>query len=306
MILDIIASLFAVSLGSVTAEIDSATALSTSGNHLEAIDALTQVIERKDLPPSHLVLALQNRAFASINAGQFAAARDDAERGIGIALNVPSAAAYLTGLHNNLGLALGALEFYSEAIEAYSEGIRLAQPDSLEQATTLYSNRAVAHRFNGDLASALDDVTTALSDDPYYSFALKERYRILDAQGDYDQALGALYDGVRRSIDEKYWFLNELAWVLATCEIPEYRDGKAAIEYAILAREHVPVWKSKATEMNVLDTLAAAYAEYGKFDSAAETQTLVVAHFGDSEKYQAALDSYIQRKPVRGSCTTGH
>ena len=62
------------------------------------------------------------------------------------------------------------------------------------------------------------------------------------------------------------WAVNNLAWLLATCPDPAFRDGSRAVELARqasgLAGEDNPI---------VLHTLAAALAESGKFSEAVET-----------------------------------
>jgi protein O-mannosyl-transferase len=62
--------------------------------------------------------------------------------------------------------------------------------------------------------------------------------------------------------------LNELAWVLATCKDASLRNGAEAValaEHAVeLSRNHRPA---------ILGTLAAAYAEAGRFDDAVATAT---------------------------------
>jgi hypothetical protein len=57
--------------------------------------------------------------------------------------------------------------------------------------------------------------------------------------------------------------LNSLAWLLATCPVPEMRNGPRAVELARQACE-IDGWKNPA----LLDTLAAACAETGDFKSA--------------------------------------
>jgi len=60
---------------------------------------------------------------------------------------------------------------------------------------------------------------------------------------------------------------NTLAWLLATCPEDSVRDGKIAVETAKQACE-LAYWK----DAGVIDTLAAAYAEAGEFDSAVAKQ----------------------------------
>ena len=64
---------------------------------------------------------------------------------------------------------------------------------------------------------------------------------------------------------------NSLAWLLATGPQERFRDGKRAIDHATRACE-LTKWKRSA----YLDTLAAAYAEAGKFDKAVEFQQKAV------------------------------
>jgi len=59
---------------------------------------------------------------------------------------------------------------------------------------------------------------------------------------------------------------NNLAWLLATCPENSSRDGKKAVD---LAQQAVQLSVGNSPE--ILDTLAAAYAEAGRFPKAIET-----------------------------------
>ena len=61
---------------------------------------------------------------------------------------------------------------------------------------------------------------------------------------------------------------NDLAWLLATCPDNSVRNGQKAVE---LAQQAVQLSNGRSPE--ILDTLAAAYAEAGRFHEAVETAT---------------------------------
>ena len=92
---------------------------------------------------------------------------------------------------------------------------------------------------------------------------------------------------------------NGLAWLLATCWEGSIRDGKKAIEVATKACE-LTQWK----EPTYLNTLAAAYAEAGRFDEAITWQKKAIDHpeaFGAAELEQVKqrLKLYEAHKPYR-------
>jgi len=60
---------------------------------------------------------------------------------------------------------------------------------------------------------------------------------------------------------------NNLAWIRATHPDPRFRNGLEAVELAEKACKLV-----KVKDLYLLDTLAAAYAEAGRFPEAVETQ----------------------------------
>jgi tetratricopeptide (TPR) repeat protein len=68
--------------------------------------------------------------------------------------------------------------------------------------------------------------------------------------------------------------LNEIAWLLAACPAPPIRNGPRAV---LLAEEAVGTSNRKNPE--ILDTLAAAYAEAGQFAKAVSTEQEAIALF---------------------------
>ena len=92
--------------------------------------------------------------------------------------------------------------------------------------------------------------------------------------------------------------LNALAWLLATSTSEGARDGKRAVELAIQACE-LTAWKNPI----LLDTLAAAYAETGRFDEAVRWQNkaLEFPEFKKSEikAGRERLSLYESGRPYR-------
>ena len=86
---------------------------------------------------------------------------------------------------------------------------------------------------------------------------------------------------------------------MAPGDLPEqrFRDAKRAIEQATRACE-LTQWKDSA----YLDTLAAAYADAGKFDKAAEFEQKaveLVTEDADKDELLVHLKLYQDRKPYR-------
>lgn len=81
--------------------------------------------------------------------------------------------------------------------------------------------------------------------------------------------------------------LNDYAWLLATSQFESVRDGQQAVTLALQAvsQNRTPAY---------LDTLAAAYAETGKFDQAMEIQREALALVPeDSEKLREELLTHL-------------
>ena len=93
---------------------------------------------------------------------------------------------------------------------------------------------------------------------------------------------------------------NELSWKLATSTFDQMRDGKQAVEIATKACE-----LTDYKDPNIVDTLAAAYAERGDFDSAVKWSEKSLNLLGESEDsnsrkvFERALANYKAKKATR-------
>ena len=122
-------------------------------------------------------------------------------------------------------------------------------------------------------------------------------------RGDTRQALAVWRKGVRLMPDAVA-ILNELAWVLATAPDPALRNGKEAVALAQRAVEKVAE-QAPEKEAGVRDTLAAAYAEAGRFPEAIKTaqEALKIAAAGNDpamiEQIRRHLQLFQAGKPYR-------
>ncbi len=89
---------------------------------------------------------------------------------------------------------------------------------------------------------------------------------------------------------------QNLAWLQATCPDERFRNGALAVENATKACE-LADWKSA----EFFDTLAAAYAEQGDFDSAKDYQgrATQMAKESDKTSYTNRLFNYRAKRPTR-------
>ncbi len=81
-----------------------------------------------------------------------------------------------------------------------------------------------------------------------------------------------------------------LAWLLATCPQASYRNGQKALSISQnLLRQN------QEANPNLLDTLAAAYAETGQFQRAREIQQRAIALLSQDPAASTRLDRFNQR-----------
>jgi len=196
--------------------------------------------------------------------------------------------------HNNLGIVLTKQGRTAEAIEEYRKAIEL-NPNRAE----FYNNLGNLLATKGQTSEAIEQFQKALEVEPDNAKVRSNLANILTAQGrwdeaieQYQQALKQMPDSIHAhnqlglalqsrgrfaaaiaqfqkvlELDPKHVTArNNLAWLLATCPENSLRDGKKAVE---LAQQAVQLSGGNAPE--ILDTLAAAYAEAGSFPEAVAT-----------------------------------
>ena len=168
--------------------------------------------------------------------------------------------------HTNLGRALAA--------EGESERARA----EFERAIQFQPGYAPAHYYlgvalagEGKTAGAITQWREAVKSDPAHPQAQKALAAALYAQGETAEALAHW----RATIDlapTDAAALRQAAWILATSSQPSLRNGPEALALAVRAAE-----VSGARDAAVLDTLAAAYAESGRFADAVLTARRALA-----------------------------
>jgi tetratricopeptide (TPR) repeat protein len=195
-------------------------------------------------------------------------------------------------------------------------------------------NHAQDQLRDGDLTGAIRNVDTVLHADPRFWPALYVRAQIFATQGKYERAIQDCNEALRQyrgfvdasvmravlnaqlgkyseALKELNYLvsihpasvtlarvLQQRAWLQATCRDASFRNGQKAVKDAKAACS-IMVWKDEAT----IDTLAAAYAETGDFNSAVQyaQQALGVKGISskDSKKIQRHLQLFQQHQPVR-------
>jgi tetratricopeptide (TPR) repeat protein len=104
------------------------------------------------------------------------------------------------------------------------------------------------------------------------------------------------YENALKVDPEDTGVLNNLAWVLATSTDDKVRNADRSIELGKKACE-----LTKYEKPHILSTLAAGYAESGKWDEALKWSKKAV-ELGEgevSEQLKQELESYEQKKPWR-------
>jgi tetratricopeptide (TPR) repeat protein len=193
---------------------------------------------------------------------------------------------------NNLGTLFADKGRFDEAIENYRKAIQI-NPDHREALNNLGNALAA----QGRLDEAIENYYKAIQINPNYFDALNDLGNALAAQGRFDEAIKNYYKAIQINPNSS-GALNDLAWMLAASPDDELRNGAEAVRLAERACELTHYDKPL-----FIGTLAAAYAEAGRFPeavTAAEKAEQLATSAGlkkIAEKNRQLLELYRAGKP---------
>jgi len=181
---------------------------------------------------------------------------------------------------------------YEMAILDYTEVVRLDPTDG-----QAYNNRGAAYSRKGDYDRAIIDHAEAIRLNPAHARARYNRGVAFGMKGDFQKAIADYYEAARLDPTDPRPF-NNMAWIWATSQRADLRNGQGAVEHATRACE-LTMWNNRIT----LGTLAAAYAEAGRFGDAIKWQTALLElpdlSESDRVRFRNRLALFEQGKPYR-------
>jgi tetratricopeptide (TPR) repeat protein len=227
--------------------------------------------------------AIHNRGVSNATLGKTNEALADFSRALQINRN------YANTWFNRAELLADRGEFVRAATD-YGEAIRLSPKE-----TEFYVGRGRAFARIGRVREAMQDFTAAIRLDPENAQALVSRAEVYLASRDWGRAAADYRDAIQ--LDEKLGSAYQgAAWIMATCPDERYRNEELALSAAQKALE-----LDGDKDPRYIETLAAAYANAGQYDSA------VVILQGHLDKMpdqfvpgaQARIQLYKSERPYR-------
>jgi choline-sulfatase len=253
------------------------------GLHDEAIAQLQAAIDRM---PEEPLLAYQMAQL-------YVAAEDFANEGVWLArvaeLRPDSATAWRM---------LGANHLMQEKYPAAVEYCRKALDMKPDDPAALFP-LAVSLEALGEFDQALAAYGKLVEVAPKSAVGYRRGANLMAQAGDEAGAIAFLQRGLAE-LPDYVGIANDLAWHLATAPDPDLRDGEEAVR---LAQRASTLMGDES--YNELDTLAAAYAEIGRFDDAvltAERALAVASQTNDPDlitQISARLELFRQGRPYR-------
>jgi protein O-mannosyl-transferase len=186
----------------------------------------------------------------------------------------------------NLGIALFQKGRMDDAIIQFEAALQI-KPDDAE---THYALGSALFRL-GRVDEAIIHYQKALQTAPGYAKAYNSLAAALLQKGRVQEAIKYLQEALQIKPDNPP-VQNALAWVLATCEDASLRNGNQAVELARRANE-----LSGGGNPLILHTLAAAFAETGKFSDAIRTaqKAIDLARAAGQQDLAAQLNGELRR-----------
>ncbi len=162
--------------------------------------------------------------------------------------------------HNNLGNALAGRGQVDLAIAQYEKALEI-KPHFVEA----HYDLALVLAGHGEVDLAIAHYQKALEIKPHFAEAHYDLALVLARRGQVELAIAHYHKALQIKPD----FVkahNNLAWLQATCPAATLRNGAEAVEHAQRANQ-----LCGSRQPGLLDTLAAAQAEAGRFSEAAAT-----------------------------------
>ncbi len=253
--------------------------LSKMGNHEKALADHNASLERQPAQP----VFLARRGYLLINLKEFDRALEDFNAAI--AIDDPTG-----DCHFARGSLLADKGEYDRAISDFTEALRRGGAKAI-----VYSNRGMALLRKAYLDLAIADFTEAIRLEPSQGLFFNNRGAAYLDRGDYAEALADLNAAIRLTPDFPNSYKN-LAWLMATCPDPAYRDGAQALRHC---RKALELAGGKMVEW--FTVLAAAHAEAGDFQEAVRWQTscLVASPAASRDEIESRLQLFKSGQPVR-------
>ncbi|MEE8585651.1 MAG: tetratricopeptide repeat protein [Acidobacteriota bacterium] len=184
--------------------------------------------------------------------------------------------------HNQLGLLQAAEGQMQAALQSYRQALRLNPGLGAAR-----SNLGKALASQGDFEGAVEQWAQAVSIDAANLEALHNLGIALALQGKHGQAIQRFEEGLEQAPNSSL-FIRALAWELSTAPRSRWRDGARAVQLSHR------VYQTYPDQPQAADLWAAALAESGRFDEAAQVagQAVQIA----LSQNQPALARQIQQR----------
>ena len=188
-------------------------------------------------------------------------------------------------IHNNLGNAFLRQGRMDEAIAQFQKALKINPQDA-----DIHYNLGTAFRQQGGMNEAIVQFQKALAIKPEFAEAHYNLGNAFLQQGHVEEAIAHFQKAL--AIKPDYMEAqNNMAWVLATCPQASLRNGIKAVGLAERANQ-----PAGGKNPMILATLAAAYAEAGRFPEAVETaqRALRLAETQSNTAVAGALQSQLK------------
>lgn len=223
------------------------------------------------------------RGYAAMKGRKYDAALDDYEEAIRLDPDKALAYAYRAEVWREK-------KELDRALADCAEAIRLTPTNA-----KFFEVRGMIRQLREELNLAITDLDEALRLDPKDGGIYLNRGRIHQQRKDYAKA-DADYGECLALMSDSADALNGRAWLRATCTDDKVRNGEQAVADATRACE-LTEWKKPS----IIDTLAAAEAQAGRFELAVQWMRKALELVPDDEKedYRTRLMLYEAGKPYR-------